>query len=293
MSDLITLDRARQNLPSSVNADEPQIATLITAVSQAVQRWCRRDFTATAYDELYHGNGERLLLLRQYPLISIESIRHDPTAVMTVTNTSTSNQQARVSVTSTGLVLKRVTSGVATTNTLTFAVNPTLSTLKSAVEALGNGWSATILGDYGSWPTADLLALQGAVNAAGFSAELTMHVAELSGFEVDARRGWVWHGHASSSPFDDAPVWARGVNNFRVQYTAGFSLVPDDVQEATAEWVATLFKDLGRNQNLPPRAASACSALPPSPVRTASPRAASARCSPPIANIPSVVSSEW
>lgn len=250
MSDLITLDRARQNLPSSVNADEPQIATLISAVSQAVQRWCRRDFTATAYDELYHGNGERLLILRQYPVISIESIRHDLAAVMAVTNTSTSNQQARVAVTSTGLVLKRIASGVAATNTLTFAANPSLNALKSAVDALGNGWSATVLENYGAWSSADLLALQGAANTAGFRAELTMHVAELSGFEVDARRGWVWHGHASSTPFDGAPVWTRGVNNFRVQYTAGFTLVPDDVQEATAEWVATLFKDLGRNQNL-------------------------------------------
>jgi len=32
-----------------------------------------------------------------------------------------------------------------------------------------------------------------------------------------------------------------GVNNFRVQYTAGYSTVPEAVQEACAEWVATLF----------------------------------------------------
>lgn len=250
MSDLITLDRARQNLPSSVNADEAQIATLITAVSQAVQRWCRRDFTATAYDELYHGNGERLLILRQYPVISIESVRCDPAAVMTVTNTSTSNQQARVSVTSTGLTLKRVASGVASTNALTFAANPTLTNLKGAVDAVGNGWSAVVLGSYGSWPSADLLALQGATNAVGFRAELAMHVTELSGFEIDARRGWVWQGRATSTPVEDGLTFTRGVNNFRVQYTAGYATVPDDVQEAAAEWVATLFKDLGRNQHL-------------------------------------------
>lgn len=247
MSDLITLDRARQNLPSSVNADEPQIATLITAVSQAVQRWCRRDFTATSYDELYHGNGERLLVLRQYPVISVESVRSDPTAVMTISNTSTSNQQARVAVTSTGLTLKRVASGVATTNTLTFAANVTLNALKAAVDALGNGWSATVIGSYGLWPSADLLAIQGAVNAAGFQAELKMHVAELSAFEVDSRRGWIWRGNDTD---DDETTWPCGVNNFRVQYTAGYATVPEDVQEATAEWVATLFKDLGRNQNL-------------------------------------------
>ena len=35
-----------------------------------------------------------------------------------------------------------------------------------------------------------------------------------------------------------------------MQYTAGYATVPEDVQEACAEWVATLFKDLGRNQNV-------------------------------------------
>lgn len=248
MSDLITLDRARQNLPSSVNADEPQIATLITAASQAVQRWCRRDFNSTSYDELYHGSGERLLTLRHYPIISVESIRHDAVAVMTITNTSSSNQQARVSVTNSGLSLKRVASGVATPNTLTFAANVTLSALKTAVDALGNGWSATVVGAYGSWPSADLLAIQGAANAAGFQAELMMHVSELTRFDVDTRRGWVWRGSQSDDGCE--LVWPCGINNFRVQYTAGYSTVPEDVQEATAEWVATLFKDLGRNQNL-------------------------------------------
>jgi hypothetical protein len=53
MIDLIDLDRARQNIPTAVNTDEPVISTLITAASRACRKYCRRDFTQTTYDELY------------------------------------------------------------------------------------------------------------------------------------------------------------------------------------------------------------------------------------------------
>lgn len=253
MPDLIDLNRARQNIPSSTNSDEPTIATLITAVSKAVQRWCRRDFVSTAYDELYDGNGDDRLMLRQYPIINVESVRSSPTAVLRITNTQTSNQQARVSLTSTGLTLVRIASAVNTTNVVYFSTNKTLSAVKSAVDAFGSGgWSASVVGNYGLWPSADLLPIQGALNAAGVQAELMMHVDILSAFEIDSRHGFLLRSSDGSSlqPQTSSLIWPAGVSNFRVKYTAGYVTVPEDVQEATAEWVATLFKDLGRNQNV-------------------------------------------
>src|SRR5689334_21349926 len=120
--DLIDLDRCRQNLPNSANTDEPVLSTLITAASMAIQRYCRRDFVSQAYDELYNGNGTARILLRQYPLVSVQSVRYNPATVLRVQNTDrTTNQQARVSVTATGLTLKRMASGVSATSTLTFA----------------------------------------------------------------------------------------------------------------------------------------------------------------------------
>ena len=45
-------------------------------------------------------------------------------------------------------------------------------------------------------------------------------------------------------------IWPVGINNFRVQYTAGYAAVPDDIQEACAEWVATLFWQVSRDPGL-------------------------------------------
>src|SRR5436190_11018210 len=122
MADLITNARAKQNIPSAVSGDDPTINALITAVSVAVRRYCRRDFTPTDYDELYNGNGERRLVLRQYPILSVSSVRYRPVTVLKIQNGLANTPQARVSVTSTGLTLIRVTNGVPTTDTsVTFA----------------------------------------------------------------------------------------------------------------------------------------------------------------------------
>jgi hypothetical protein len=93
-------------------------------------------------------------MLRQYPLVSVQSVRYPPVTVLKITNTDPTNVQARAAVTTIGLTLVRVKNGVKTTDTsITFAGNVTLTALAAAVNALGNGWSAQVTGDvtnYGS-----------------------------------------------------------------------------------------------------------------------------------------------
>jgi hypothetical protein len=258
--DLINLTRAYQAL-QGVSSQDTLLGVLITAYSEAVEKYCRRRFVTGSYDELYDGNGERRLLLRQYPIQSVQAVRYRPVTVLKITNTIAANVQARVSVLSTGLQLVSVSAGVKTTVTsgLTFAGNATLSALVAAVNAVGNGWSAQIVGDstnYGSWPSADLyvpssygdtleasgvLQSQGALQGvAGSFAELKMHTYELAGYQWDAR-GWLLRAIPYTDPellHPEDLVFPVGINNFRVQYTAGYTTVPEAVQEATARWVA-------------------------------------------------------
>src|SRR5205085_9091270 len=125
----------------------------------------------------------------------------------------------------------------------------------NAVNALGNGWSAQVVGDgtdYGKWPSQDLfvpqsygvgLGSQGALTARGTFAELKLHTYELSGYQWDAR-GWLLRAIPYTDPellHPEDLTWPVGVNNFRVQYTAGYSTVPEAVQEACARWVAVCY----------------------------------------------------
>ena len=271
--DLITLARAEQSMQNyTPGSNDAVVSTLITACSDAIEKYCRRRFLSTAYDELYNGNGDRRLLLRQYPLQHVKSVRYRPVTVIKIINANTLlNQQARVWVTSTGLQCWRMASGVATTETLlTWASYPTITSLATAVSALGNGWSAQIVGDatttgdYGLWPSADLYVpgsfgdplegagiqeSQGSLTARGQNAELKMHTYELAGFQWDPR-GWLLRAIPYTDPellHPEDLIWPVGINNFRVQYTAGYSTVPEAVQEACAEWVNELYQLASRD----------------------------------------------
>jgi len=275
--DLITNARARIALPSAQGAgtsDDTAINTLITACSRAIMRYCKRAFVVDTFDELYNGRGERQLLLRNFPIQSVQSVRYRPVTVLKITNNLANTPQARVEVLYNGLRLTSVTSGVKTqvTTGLTWAACPTIVSLQSAVNAVGSGWSAAGVG-YDQWPSADLYcpngstsdantsqaAGQGALQgAAGSYAELKMHTYELQGWQINERQG----GLLRAIPYTDPEllhpedlIWPIGVNNFRVQYTAGFPTIPEDLQEACAQLVATHFRMGARetpNVTIPP-----------------------------------------
>jgi hypothetical protein len=268
--DLITLARAKQSIQAVTDTSQDTLlSVLITACSDAIEKYCRRRFVTHAYDELYSGTGDRRFLLRQYPLQSVQSVRYRPVTVLKIINNDlVTNQQARVSVTSTGLKLVRVASGVSFTDTtVTWAGYPTLQGVAAAVTALGHGWSAQIVGDsgqaggqgdYGLWPSSDLyvpasfgdglegmgtLESQGALGARGMFAELKMHTYELAGYQYDPR-GWLLRAIPYTDPellHPEDLIWPVGVNNFRIQYTAGYSTVPEAIQEACAEWVSAVW----------------------------------------------------
>jgi hypothetical protein len=245
---------------------------MIAACSDAIQKWCRRDFAVRGYDELYNGNGDRRLLLREYPLLSVESVRYRPVTVLKVVNNAAGvNQQARVTVTSTGLTLMRMASGVKSVDTTaTYAAYPTLAGLATYISGLGNGWSAQVVGDagqgggqgdYGLWPSSDLYVppsygtgtySQGALTCRGQYAELKMHTYELAGYQWDPR-GWLLRAIPYTDPellHPEDLVWPVGINNFRIQYTAGYPTIPEAVQEACAQWVAIRFSLAQRDPGL-------------------------------------------
>ncbi len=73
MADLITAARAMQS-PSLAGADPALLASLISAASAAAERYCGRLFDSAARTEIYDGSGDRYLMLRAFPLTSVNNI---------------------------------------------------------------------------------------------------------------------------------------------------------------------------------------------------------------------------
>ncbi len=276
MADLIDSTRANQAIFNgtayrTLSANETTlVGVLIDGVTKSIARYLKRALDSQTYDELYDG-AEGKLILRQYPVQSVAWVRYEPQTVLEIQNTDTAtNQQARVAVTSTNLVLTRVASSSTTTNNLALGTYTTLQSLATQVIATGSGWTARALGsstgDYGLWPSADLYmapslgdgtSAQGALNARGAYAQLKMHVRELSEYRFSPA-GWI--ERTGSLWIDGSSAFFHSPGYWRVKYTAGYTTVPEDVQQAAATWVAQLFweakRDPGETQGSVPSAYS-------------------------------------
>lgn len=260
--DLITIARAKQSIRAITDTTYDTILQVwVTAVSVWIEKWLKRTIYSKSFDELYNGSGDARLLLREYPLQLVTSVRYAPQTVLKIQNTTTStHQRATVRITSSGLTLIRVASGsVTTTTSVTWSGNATLTAVAAAVVALGNGWTAQVVGDFGLWPSADLyvapsfgdgVSSMGSLNARGVWAEIRLHTSELAHFEWDPR-GWLIRSVPYTDPEIESEnvVWPAGLNNFRVQYTAGYTTVPEAIQEAASRWVADIWYQSNRDPN--------------------------------------------
>ncbi len=259
MPDLI--DQARAQLNSELaSLDTDLLAALITAASNLIERYCKRTFAAGDYTEYISGAGYPydLIRLRNFPVNSIARVAANPIGVLMITNNPSTNQRATVATTSAGVILNRVASGVPTANTVTYSGNATLSALATAIIGVGGGWQATVLGGYELWPSVDIRSMQGAITAITGGACLEMFTEDLptwgsSGSYYDPNFGWVtnepgWRLDETSGELSG--LFPAGQQNIRVDYNAGYSAIPDDVQEACVELVQDLYQTQPINSNL-------------------------------------------
>lgn len=243
MIGLISRERAQSslNLQTLSAAEIALVDQLIQVCSRAVERHCGRDFALTPYDELHDGRPGSILQLVHYPVRSVERIAGFPAVVLHVSNADAEVERSRVLIDAEGLTLIRSSGAVLHPDRRLFADFPTLGELASSIDALGSGWSATLPSDRDAdLPSQDLGCFVGSFDAYRRPAGLRMHLDDIGDYDVVADRGHVirfggWHG---------------GYGAWRIVYSAGFSEVPDDVQEACAEWVAALFFQTKRDPGL-------------------------------------------
>lgn len=255
LPDLITVSRATQNAGLSAlnGSNAAYLASLITAASDAIRRACNRDFSQASYTEYYSGCGSsgmvEPLRLRQFPVTEIARVATCPRAALHVQNTDAiTNQRATLETTSTSLRLLTVASAVPVTTDLAFTSYPTLAALAAAVNALGSGWNATLVGGFANWPSADLKPLQGAATALQGGHDLEVYTEDLQPYlswppgdptGADDRGFCGWRlDDETGELFGRFP---RGRLNVRIDYTAGFATIPQPVQEACVQLVQDLY----------------------------------------------------
>jgi hypothetical protein len=260
---LIAVQRAVQSSAlAALNKTNPaQLASLIDAASDAIKRHCHRNFVQTTYTEYYSGAIyiKESLKLRNFPVQRIGEISTANVA-MQVLNSGGSVQKATVETLPNGdFQLITTASGVVTTNVLPAATYITIGAMAAAINALGNGWGTSILsgasGSYANFPTTDLKTLQGACSAL------------IGGCWLEIYENWYgwntmafWPDQEQDSngvacfwrlDNESGEVWGRlprGRLNLRINYTAGYSVIPASVQQACADLTQWLYQQGQANQ---------------------------------------------
>ena len=98
MADLVTLANLKDYLGETSDTKDVLLARVIAAASSFVERYCQRTFGSTAYaDEMYDGTGSDVLVLRNFPIITMTTVK-EYGATLTTTEDPASSPSAQVLV---------------------------------------------------------------------------------------------------------------------------------------------------------------------------------------------------
>lgn len=238
---LTTVAKVKSYLHITGSEDDTLIGNLIARMSDEMETFCNRKFLSQAFTEVYDGNGLTSLQLDNFPITRITRIAIGERNAMTLKNTASDASSATVEVLSNSLRII-VTGGASASDQsydLTNASYDTIAEVVAAINSFGNGWTATVLSTYAAFVSVDLID-RFAAYALDSLVTLSIPAKSKTDYTVDAARGELYVSDG----------FAKGYQNVYVDYTAGYSTIPDDLEEICLEMVAEVYRESERDPTL-------------------------------------------
>lgn len=226
----ITLDRVKQAFTNFNEDDSTILDDLLDGCLAFVKNYTNQSFESATYTEQHDTNELNYFQLDHRPVTNIVRVATGAN-VLTIQNTTA--QRATISITSTGVTLNSATSGVASTATKLFATYPTYTTLAAAISAV-SGWTCTVSGSYGSHESSTLRQQFGVP---------CLVATQLEGYVCDVN--FVLQSPATIV----VPLWI-GLGTARCDYTAGYTVCPDDLAMVIGELCQLAYSQRTMNPNL-------------------------------------------
>jgi len=199
------------------------VSSILTSTDKYVKEYCRRIFESATYSETYNGKGDSIFL-NEYPVTALTRIAVGRDEAFSVNNTGTSSY-ATCSCDGTNFAYNLN----GTSADLALADYTTITTLVAAINAIGSGWVAVANSGYGDFLSSEIINFYGKSCLDNDIAYIEIPSESLSGFELNADTGEINHNF---------PI---GFQNVFVNYTAGFSTVPTDLQMAVKILVQYIY----------------------------------------------------
>lgn len=278
--DLITYDYCLGMLSAGITLTDSQIDALpgiIAAASNLFRRKCNENnFDQRTYTEWHEPTLDGYVRLSQQPIQIVKRVQGVPNLAMTIVNNSTGVQTSQAyfaytgydggvgvnAKTATGIYLDWTSSGAESNASVTFASNPTIGQLATAINAVGSGWSAQATYGFSEWSCSELT---GGFVGQGTSSNVLPTtgayfrvLSNLSNAQLRPRSPMLWVGQQYGGNLDAARWGPGGEQLFdgyesnenvqgivKVTYVGGYNTIPPDVQNAVAnlaKWMLELLK---------------------------------------------------
>jgi hypothetical protein len=229
----------------------------LRVASNIVRRICYRRFTRGTYTQYAIPSQEGAVRLDEFPVNQVLRVSRKLRDAVLISADPSTFQTAYVNfsvedgaysdprnLVYTGLNLASASNGVPSTTSLPFASMATLQDLADAVNAVP-GWKASA-GGYAAWPIGELYRDAAGRGALSDGAKFQVFSEDATPQRVDRATGFLCMGYGRfAGGFGPrwGPAWSQyddqgfdGPNDVvRVVYDAGFTDVPDAIQDATMQ----------------------------------------------------------
>jgi len=225
--------------------DDTLIGYLVSRATSAIEKYCERILRSDTYREWYDGRGDCWLSVDQYPITDIQMISKSKTDAFYITNTDADAWNAYVKITttdedSTALALVLQGGDNDGTDTLSFATRGTytLTTLATAINAVGSGWSAgSVTSSYAKYDAMELIPVNGLQCKDSYAYVSVPDEPEYD-FDYQQYEGLIYMPTG----------YPRGIRNITVRYTGGYVTTPADLEQICIDQVNLYYR--GRKKDL-------------------------------------------
>ena len=246
---LSTLAQIKSHLGITVLTDDTVLENCINFATAKIERWIGRQILVRNYFEWYGGNNVKAVRLKQYPINHISGVYSGWAAGLTISSTVPSDISLTISINTDPLgtvangvlspcaVLTRTTSaGTTIISTLTFLLYPTTTLLAAAISAI-TGYSASVTTEMRCaqlHPRAGGDVKQSSVVLTGTNISSEYAYESLTGI-VTIRQEAYPTMHMRNPSFASSPL------STLIEYSAGYTTVPDDINYACMVVASTMY----------------------------------------------------
>jgi len=244
---LTSLAQVKAYMGITSTANDATLTRLINSVSAAIETYCDRQFVSRAYTlERQDGNGQNIIYVKNYPIISIERVATSTAGALQIKCTDTGAYSATCSVTrssgslpaNTHLKLSILGGSNDGDNSLALGTYTTMTTLAAAANAL-TGWSATVVSGFAAYASTELIQIG---SSECLSTIRTMEVPDtrLDTYSIDENEGSIFYGSG----------FAQWYKNIYLDYNGGYATIPADLEQIAVEIASDVYASRTINSNL-------------------------------------------